>query len=332
MSADLGSHGGVQRFDMLTLVYDTNRSPISFDFCWALAWAELSCRRTGASSFNIAILDIEKDFRHHAPEGHPDFVDYNELAWRVREIVLPIARLHRQVGRISLVPRDCEKELRDWVLPVSQGDALLTMPHDPTKIYRDVIAAAAAGIIPQGFSAGDAGARVADIALGRNDGRKLVVITIRQSRGGAVRNSDISAWRAFGHTLDPALFRIVVIPDTEQAWTNDLPKQWVVSEAAFNVELRMALYERAFLNMFVNSGPASLCILSPNTSYLLFKLLSEGERLTTREFVKSLGFEAGKTPPLATSRQRWIWRPDTLSVLQQSFSEFLKCHGLPDAI
>jgi hypothetical protein len=317
---------------MLTLVYDANRSPISFDFCWALAWAELSCRSKGTSSFDIVILDIGKDFRHHAPEEHPDFVDYNELAWRVREILLPIARLHRQVGRVSLVPRECEKELRDWVLPESARNMLLSMPHDPTKVYRDVIAAAAAGITPRGFTAGNAGARAADMILGREDSRKHVVITIRQSRGGAVRNSNISAWRAFGHTLDPASFRIVVIPDTEQAWTNDFPKQWVISEAAFNMELRMALYERAFLNMFVNSGPASLCILSPNTSYLLFKLLSDGERLTTREFVESLGFEAGKTPPLATSWQRWIWQPDTLSVLQQSFSEFLKCRGLPEAI
>ena len=42
-------------------------------------------------------------------------------------------------------------------------------------------------------------------------------------------------------------------------------------EASFSLPMRLALYESAYLNMFVNTGPGSLCILNAQCDYLYFR-------------------------------------------------------------
>jgi hypothetical protein len=74
------------------------------------------------------------------------------------------------------------------------------------------------------------------------------------------------------------------------------------------------------MNLFVNSGPAALCYLSPGTPYLMFKILADGERLSSWEVVSALGFAKGQTPINSTRRQKWVWEPDNFDVLYREFS------------
>jgi hypothetical protein len=94
----------------------------------------------------------------------------------------------------------------------------------------------------------------------------------------------------------------------------------VFVEAAMVLGLRMALYERAYLNLGVNNGPMGLCWLNDRTRYITFKMLSDAAPHTTPEYMEFLGFKIGESLPFATPWQRWVWQDDELDVIETAFA------------
>ena len=90
--------------------------------------------------------------------------------------------------------------------------------------------------------------------------RRVVTITLRRYGYMPRRNSNLLAWIVFARGLDATRYCPVFIPDTNDT-IEGLPKELrdflVFPEAAWNIPLRMALYERAFLNLGVNCPWAS---------------------------------------------------------------------------
>ena len=79
-----------------------------------------------------------------------------------------------------------------------------------------------------------------------------MTITLRGYGYVTGRNSNIAAWAAFARQLDKARFSVVIVPDTEQCFTGipaELDGLPIFFEAAIAPGLRMALYQRAYLNL-----------------------------------------------------------------------------------
>jgi hypothetical protein len=91
-------------------------------------------------------------------------------------------------------------------------------------------------------------------------------------------------------------------------------------EAAWNVPLRMALYERAYLNLGVNNGPMGLCWLNETTRYATLRMETPDVPQTTRQYFRTLGFEPGESLPFATPLQEWVWEDDTEDAIQRAFA------------
>ena len=81
----------------------------------------------------------------------------------------------------------------------------------------------------------------------------------------------------------------------------------------------MALYERAYLNLGVNSGPMGLCWLNARSRDLTFKIITAAPQ-TTKASMRHYGFEIGKSLPFATPYQRWVWENDDLDVIEREFA------------
>jgi len=97
------------------------------------------------------------------------------------------------------------------------------------------------------------------------------------------------------------------------------------------VGLRMALYQRAYLNLGVNTGPMGLCWLNDQTRYITFKILTGAVPNTTTEYKKFLGFELDKSLPFATPWQQWVWAEDECKIIEDAFSAMLmRLEGSPD--
>ena len=162
--------------------------------------------------------------------------------------------------------------------------------------------------------------------------RPIVTITLREYDYMPARNSNVEAWLGFGRDLARQGVVVVVVPDTEQALSksSELGDELVwMPQVALDVDLRMALYECAWLNMMVNTGPHLLCMFNETCHYLMFKILSEGVPQTTAEFMRDLGFEIDQSPPFSTAYQRWIWGDDNEPLIRREFERMREV--LPDS-
>jgi hypothetical protein len=94
--------------------------------------------------------------------------------------------------------------------------------------------------------------------------------------------------------------------------------------AAIKLGLRMALYERAYLNLGVNNGPMGLCWLNTNARYITFKILTSGAPQTTVDYMRFLGFEIDRSLPFATPSQKWVWEDDDAEIIAREFGAMEK--------
>lgn len=150
----------------------------------------------------------------------------------------------------------------------------------------------------------------------------MLTITLRDYGFGAARNSNHAAWAAFSRALDPAKWFVVVVPETTrtvEAPRPELEGLAMLPEAAWNVGLRLALYEAADLNMSVNTGPINLAFFAPDVPNIVFKLAEESVDQTTPAFMESLGFTLGQTPSCLNRHTRWVWEDDDEATLRREF-------------
>jgi len=123
------------------------------------------------------------------------------------------------------------------------------------------------------------------------------VITFRERSLEPTRNSNKKAWwSAFNGSND------LFIQDNEAE----------LSLENINVELRMAIYQKAKMNWFVSNGCAALCILNPDINYKVFKIETPSVGCTTIRYInKSSGINRGDSPRIANEGQKYIWQEDT---------------------
>jgi len=84
------------------------------------------------------------------------------------------------------------------------------------------------------------------------------------------------------------------------------------------------LYERALLNMTVNTGTISLCYFNKNVRYLNFIYISD---IATgkEEYHKLSGTPYGSQYPASGPFQRWVWGgSDDCTVLVSEFDKMVK--------
>lgn len=157
----------------------------------------------------------------------------------------------------------------------------------------------------------------------RLDGRGLVTITLRDYAFMTARNSDTRAWAMFARRLPRDRYLPVLVLDTERT-LDPIPEALqgleILPEASWSVPLRLALYERAFLNLGVNNGPLLMGALAARTRLLVFKMITPSVPQTTEEFMRRLGFEIGGQLPFATPLQRFVWEDDRLPVIEREFA------------
>jgi hypothetical protein len=138
------------------------------------------------------------------------------------------------------------------------------------------------------------------------------------------RNSNFPAWVAFARGLDASRYCPVFVPDTNDT-IEGLPKELrdfvVFPEAAWNVPLRMALYERALINLGVNNGPMGLAWLNARVCYATLKIETADVPQSSLGFIRSFGFEPGKSLPFATPLQEWVWEDDTEEAITKTFRQ-----------
>jgi hypothetical protein len=315
--------------DTLFAFYDLGLAPITFDFLWFLVAADIVRRRHGLRQTHIVIVPGPiNGFRDENPEYNAA-IDQTMRQARVRNILIPACALLRSASGVTLASTraqaaDIVALAREQVFPAGYTPA--TPLHEGPRAALDAARDSQAEIAVLRAPA-DAMQAVERWLAPRLGQRRLLTITLRQHAYLPDRNSNIDAWSSFARTATAEGYFPVVIPDTEQA--SPLPPEAfdsasVYPEAAWNLGLRSALYERAYLNLGVNNGPMGLCWLDGRTRYLTFKILTKSSAQTSKRYMEYLGFVEGRSLPFADQTQRWVWEPDDPQIIAREFAAMVE--------
>lgn len=310
---------------LLFAFYDLGVAPITHDFLWFLVGAELERRRRALAGIRVVIVPGSVGGLREERPDYERVIGADERRARVSNVLIPACRLLPSVAGVTAA---ASRAAASAVTASASGQVF---PKDyepglPFYARADIcLAAARRGERPIGvLRATPYDLDAARRWLQARDCRsRVLTITLRSYAYMPARNSNHGAWLAFARRLDRTRYSAVFVPDTSQT-LDGLPPEFgefpVFSEAAWNIGLRMGLYEQAYLNLGVNNGPMGLCWLNERTRYITFKMLTESVPQTTAEYVASHGFELGASLPFATPYQRWVWEDDDLPVIEREFA------------
>ena len=307
---------------VLYAFYDIAMSPPTFDIVGFLLMAELDRLERGLDAIHAVIV----------PAPPTSFAGVStpwsgREPWRARNLLLPCCWLLPSCVRGTVARSRAEAstlaENSEHLFPRGYTIADPVGQHAMRQLLQ-----ANVEIWPTLRAPPEPLATVAPWAAKMAQGRRLVTVTLRECSYDQARNSNFEAWSAFLGRLDDSKYLPVIVRDTGAALDppppglEDYP---VFHAAAWNLEMRMALYEVAWLNLFVNNGPAMLCVLDQEAACLIYGMWAAPESSFDTPAVRhAVGFEVGGQLPMATRRQRMIWEPDTLEVLEREFHAMAK--------
>lgn len=311
----------VDQSKSLTAFFDLQVCPITFDFVVFAALAEMDRVRRNCATIHFVIVPGDKDGFRDDDLAY----DLSQKQWRVLNIVLPGCWLFGPHVLVSV----CHS--REEALQIEERSDGPIFPdsysvHRPVGdfLWSGVTSAAACGEpIPHVRPSSQATGFIRTWLEKRTDGKRPVTITLRESSHGPVRNSKIDDWITFANTLDAETYCPVFVRDTERFGEPpiDALNNFLICEAAsLHIDLRVALYEQSWLNLFIPNGPGVLGMLSRNIRFVMFKMVTEEFVNTSTAHIQSLGFKIGGQMPQATPFQRLVWEPDDLDVIEREFA------------
>lgn len=311
--------------------YDLQVEPVSFDFAWFLTCAELARRKFGMNSIHVVIVPAREQrplHKHDNQDAPPSSADTSTNEWRISNILLPSVSLLPCSSGVTL----CHNRMQASVLcAFSQS----TYPYNykvlfPTHHYPgECVQAGHAGENNVSCLRAPKPARnfVAQWLQRHPNSRKIVSITLRESRAAPGRNSNIAAWHAFATAIAKQGFTPVFIRDTEVSLDEavNFSNEFTTFDlASWNVLIRSAFYEQCYLNMGVNNGPMATCWLNADIRYLTFKMVAADSRDTTLETFRVRGLDPLSSLSFATPYQKYVWKNDDVDTLMEEFTAMCK--------
>jgi hypothetical protein len=291
----------------LTAFCDLKYCPVSYDFSTFIMRAMLERDRRGCDHLHVVIVPHEEGLggfsRHWG--GH----DESATRWRLWHIVMPLCALAG--ATVSLCPH------AQPMIAVGDTD---WWPTGKAHLTGPLIDAARAGEKIPRLRATDAARRyVAQWFSG--DARPVVTLTTRNQTTHPDRNTNPQAWREIGYELSAQGLNVIELIDSNDAfkdargcWSNICP------------DMRLALYERAQMNLIGNNGPCGLLLYS-DAPYLVFNFGQPSAQWA--DYVRDhLHMNYGEQLPWASAQQRLIWKADSYENMKSEFSEWEKHHRL----
>ena len=318
--------------DILYAFYDLENSTIDFSFCIFLVLADHARIRAGCNSLHIVIVPSSNT--EGVKYGHlKAFKDANvkniesNINWLKYNIVVPCCRLIPAFKHITVCNSRKEAyafrmSLSKHIFPNSaRGNAL----HNPEKyihpskikeaLENSVIPVPSIHATPKSIE------YVNKWLINNCSTQNVITVTLRESDIDSNKDSNLKEWSKFIKSVDPNLYSLVILRDSDKD-LYPIPKELkgftIFHQAVWNIELRAALYELSYLNLFVNNGPCILCVLNKKARYLVFGMIPPG---TSKEGLSKLGYIQGESWPDATKLQKFVWQDAKYEVIKNEFDE-----------
>lgn len=279
-------------------VYDLEHGPVSYDFVTWLVRALREKNKRGFDRLHVCICPKEDGLGGFSR----NWGQHDEAAarWRLWHIVVAACPIARATVSVCATRREAQQLVSTYAHWWPEGKA-----HFMGPIIEE---AKAGGPVPV-LTASDAAHRYVAQSYGKSE--RLVTFTLRSQTTDPSRNSNLRACMQLVIELE-ARYTVVVLQDSNEALAMGR------GYAELDPDLRLALYERADMNICGNNGPQELLKFS-RAPHLIFNLAQTED--WKKHFKKYFGMEPGDQLPWARPQdQRLIYEPDDYEVLLRHFS------------
>jgi len=328
------------RKDVLYAFYDLDVMSASFDIIPFLVLAEKVRISHRLESLHIVIVPGSKQgfgkgyfeyYQRMTP--HKEKIQFAYLEWRVRNILVPCCWLMPSCKQLTICTsrteaREIESLLAEHIFP---DRYLVNVPINPNEnIYRMQVTPDNPTV--PSLSATQTACDFVSAWIDQNcKGKKVVTITLREASYEIDRNSNIGEWIKFTRSLDQEVYSPVIIRDTEKAFQS-VPEGMtgikIFYEASWNLEIRAALYQMSYLNLFSSGGPMALAWFNTKCRCLFFKLITDSVYIATEKNLNFVGLTIGDQPTYFSNFQKIIWDNDTYEIIIKAFDEIcIKIEG-----
>jgi hypothetical protein len=311
--------------DYIFAFYDLTVEPITYDFAYFLAEADRHARSRGKTRIFVYIVQQDAEF-FIIDEKYEIAVDESRRKWRIANILIPLLLHYPPVVGFSMIPRSTLDQLK---LPDSSSyPPMYSKNYNPPFLYLEAFSNLASSGFT-GFEATTQGRRYVETWLSARGiaNQNIVAITLRRYNYDAIRNSNIEAWSQFANWLRPLGYHPVFIPDTDSCWESlpELHGEIIFSEAAWNLGLRMAMNELAYLNFFVSNGTAAIAQLSSRCRYVAFIPVIDSSEQAQESVYRGYGLdpEVSERFPFSLEHQIICFDHDDFENIKTSFLRFV---------
>jgi tetratricopeptide (TPR) repeat protein len=320
--------------DIFHVFVDPRSIYTSYNVLEHLVCGEIARRRSGRSLLKVVFVGYSPEPGHERQDA-ANFLNAGmaraELEWRLRNMLVPFCSLLPSCAGITV----CASREEAASIREQAGDACYPHNYHPafprymqwynTRLIQDELATR--GGLPS-LEPPARALEFMDSWMASNlRGREAVVLTLRNTQIDAVRNSRADDWARFADWL-PSRFVPVVVPDTYSLFESsaaDFPKGVVVCEsAALLVELRAALYRRAYVTMSIANGPVAIASFDRWARYLMFGVATVGQANTLPLLRNVYGATPGDHFMNAQPFQRLVWDIDSFDVLRNTFERMVQ--------
>jgi hypothetical protein len=272
---------------VLSAVYDLWVSPPTYDFLSFLAEAERA-RREGAFDVIDVIFQPGPRYGFRDDDLPPDL---DQRTGMLHRICVAACRLLPNVRNVTVLRE--RQAVGGEIFPTGWR---LDQPiaHYGVRFQRNALRCLRASNFARSFVA-------------TRYKVPYVTITMRESEYWPERNSNPQAWHDVAAWLAEQCYQPVIIGEDKSVF-------------AWDIDMRLALYERAVVNLGVSNGPMALCQMSA-AHYLMFNPVTEGCRSSSTEFLAANGIRSGDQ---FGDNGTIIWGPDRPDVIIEALRQFFQ--------
>jgi hypothetical protein len=287
----------------ITAYYDLKSAPITFDFVYFLASAVCFSKAQGLNYLDLVVVADAWRVLTPREKAYSDI----ERTWRLWNLIAQVAQICPHVRNFA----------------IQRSPLLLVNPdcyprnYNPRSGYvtpyavRDVVEFFKSGVDVKCFSASKrAKAFAAQIV---NADSRVVTLSPRTAGFDAVRDSNLEFWFQAYSELRHQGFNVIVIPDQDDVLSFRRYSQFdwhVLPEASMNLDIKLAIYEKAVANVVASGGNVGPLLFS-NVSFAIVRTLNEASHVSTAKFHESQGFPPGSQYPWFSEKQCFTWGGDS---------------------
>ena len=271
--------------------YDLSKWPPQFDVFSFLVQAKTLA---GARPLHVVFVPGEGGYLVRTGKYSND-----EAVFRMQHICFPACQVFG--ASATLLPtREAQVPDGDWLDDVSHDHRGVMDVFDRVGHLARVKSTTRARELVSGFTSAFS--------------KPILTITVRNTFRNVGRNTDMDAWMTAADRLS-ADFDVVIVPDTQDAFSDLGLDHPVFPIGAVDLDCRLALYEHAAMNLFNSNGPAVLGLFG-TIPFIEFGVRSEAS--VPAHYWEYLRLPIGSQPPYLMPGQKLVWEtPDTDMIVSE---------------